>query len=1075
MNRHAPLVLACLGVLLTLSLAAAADWPMWRCDVGRTAASPESLPAELHLQWTRELPRVQCAWPNESRLHFDTSYEPVVAGKTLFLGSPNESSVTAYDTETGQQQWRFYAEGPVRFAPVMWQGKLYFGSDDGYLYCLNAADGKLLWKLRGAPQDRPDYRHLGNNRLVSFWPVRGGPVLADGVVYFAAGIWPTFGVFVLAVDAQTGKVLWVNSDSNYLAQVRIDHNTLFEAGLSPQGYLLVSGDKLLVPNGRSFPARLDRQTGKLLYYVQGYRHGDCRVTTLGKYAFVGDAGVMSVEDGREVGSRWAAAGADAPNVFDGSKFDLFEGPIDDYKFFPACDARSVLTPAAVYGASKGTFYAHDLTQPKISEFEKKAGARTLKPWRWDLPELWKLPTEQAKGTPPSVAIIKAGSRLYSHAGKTLLAVELPPDNGQPQVVWQQQLEGTPTSLAAADGKLFVATAEGGLLCFGGNAGEPYTYPRAEAPLPEEDAWSERAAEILQRTGVSEGFCVVLGLTDGGLVTELLRQSKLRLLGVDADSGKVNALRDRLVAAGLYGTRAEVFVVSAADHGDPNEFRLPPYLASLLLTERPSGALRAVEQAPRLFAMLRPYGGVLCQDLPAAGTVVLAKAVEANHPRNAKVEESGRFLLLRREGALPGSADWTHETADAARSYFSKDQLVQAPLGVLWYGDGADYGFFKTKDYGVGVKPQVVGGRLFAFQIHTNSLHALDVYTGRLLWKQPVEHFTRYASMEDGIYVAGGDKCVVYDPATGKPLKTFPFEAKPGAKSFVSDIRVGDDVIVIAADFQKVRAIEKGLWDSKVLVALERQTGKQLWAREAQERFNNNAFALGAGLVFCADSPAAGEGAAAVRKGELPKEAPSAIMALDARTGETKWTATTTNAYRTYNADGWLSLRGNDDWLAYSAETGLLLAGKNDQVRAFDAMTGKDAWQKRIGGGQPLLLRHDTFINQAGHTYNVRTGELVSGSALFVRGGCNYAVAGEHLLFVRDRCVSYVELDSRAKHYLRNIRSGCSNSLVAAGGLLNAPCFSVQCICNYPIQTSFAMVHLPEVERWAGQAPVSMRP
>ncbi|PIY38138.1 MAG: hypothetical protein COZ06_31625, partial [Armatimonadetes bacterium CG_4_10_14_3_um_filter_66_18] len=158
--------------------------------------------------------------------------------------------------------------------------------------------------------------------------------------------------------------------------------------------------------------------------------------------------------------------------------------------------------------------------------------------------------------------------------------------------------------------------------------------------------------------------------------------------------------------------------------------------------------------------------------------------------------------------------------------------MRSPLGVLWYGDGADHGFFKTKDYGVGVKPQVVGGRLFAFQIHTNTLHAVDAYTGRLLWKQPVEHFTRYASMEDGIYVAGGDKCVVYDPATGKPLKTFPYTTKPDAKSFVSDLRVGDDVVVIAADFQKVRAIEKGLWDSKVLVALERQTGKQLWAREA---------------------------------------------------------------------------------------------------------------------------------------------------------------------------------------------------------------------------------------------------
>jgi hypothetical protein len=33
--------------------------------------------------------------------------------------------------------------------------------------------------------------------------------------------------------------------------------------------LLINGDKLIVPNGRSFPARLDRETGELMYYVQG--------------------------------------------------------------------------------------------------------------------------------------------------------------------------------------------------------------------------------------------------------------------------------------------------------------------------------------------------------------------------------------------------------------------------------------------------------------------------------------------------------------------------------------------------------------------------------------------------------------------------------------------------------------------------------------------------------------------------------------------------------------------------------------------------------------------------------------
>jgi hypothetical protein len=39
-----------------------------------------------------------------------------------------------------------------------------------------------------------------------------------------------------------------------------------------------------------------------------------------------------------------------------------------------------------------------------------------------------------------------------------------------------------------------------------------------------------------------------------------------------------------------------------------------------------------------------------------------------------------------------------------------------------------------------------------------------------------------------------------------------------------------------------------------------------------------------------------------------------------------------------------------------------------------------------------------------------------------------------------------------------VRSGCSNSLVAADGVVSVPNFAVSCICNYPVQTSFAMYH-----------------
>ena len=100
-----------------------ADWPQYRGDAGRSAASAERLPAKLHRLWARELPAPRPAFPTEIRLRYDASYEPVVMGKTMFVPSMVTDSVTALDTETGRQRWQFFAEGPVRLAPVAWQEK----------------------------------------------------------------------------------------------------------------------------------------------------------------------------------------------------------------------------------------------------------------------------------------------------------------------------------------------------------------------------------------------------------------------------------------------------------------------------------------------------------------------------------------------------------------------------------------------------------------------------------------------------------------------------------------------------------------------------------------------------------------------------------------------------------------------------------------------------------------------------------------------------------------------------------------------------------------------------------------
>ncbi len=183
MRFHPMMALTLTTLIGALALSVqAADWPMWRYDAARSNASPSDLSAELHLNWTLHLPKPRPAWPaSQAKLQFDSNHQPIVIGDLLVLGSTVDDSITAYETKSGEQAWRFDTEGPVPFAPVGYHDRIYVASDDGYLYCLQASDGSLLWKVRGGPDDS---RIIGNDRLVSTWPVRGGPVLIDGTIYF---------------------------------------------------------------------------------------------------------------------------------------------------------------------------------------------------------------------------------------------------------------------------------------------------------------------------------------------------------------------------------------------------------------------------------------------------------------------------------------------------------------------------------------------------------------------------------------------------------------------------------------------------------------------------------------------------------------------------------------------------------------------------------------------------------------------------------------------------------------------------------------------------------------------------
>ena len=145
MKMRIPVAFGVLAALASLD-ALGDDWPMWRHDSGRTAATSVSVPEKLHLQWTLELPPLKPAY-RDHRLQFDLAYQPIVTRGRLIIGSARSGSVTAYDAVTGKEGWRFHTGGPVRFAPAAANDRVFVGSDDGFLYCLAMDSGKpTAWK-----------------------------------------------------------------------------------------------------------------------------------------------------------------------------------------------------------------------------------------------------------------------------------------------------------------------------------------------------------------------------------------------------------------------------------------------------------------------------------------------------------------------------------------------------------------------------------------------------------------------------------------------------------------------------------------------------------------------------------------------------------------------------------------------------------------------------------------------------------------------------------------------------------------------------------------------------------------
>lgn len=190
------------------------DWPTYRHDNHRSGAIDSLLSSQLTPGWKK-----QFTGPLTSI---------VAANGRLFFAQKDAHTIYALNTSDGSALWQYTTGGRVDSPPTIHNGFVYFGSADGWVYCVRATDGTLAWRFRAAQDSQ---QVVSYNQLESVWPVHGNVLIhqepnSTPELYVVAGrsSFLDGGLYLCRLDARTGELL---------SERCISHRDP-ESGLQPQ-------------------------------------------------------------------------------------------------------------------------------------------------------------------------------------------------------------------------------------------------------------------------------------------------------------------------------------------------------------------------------------------------------------------------------------------------------------------------------------------------------------------------------------------------------------------------------------------------------------------------------------------------------------------------------------------------------------------------------------------------------------------------------------------------------------------------------------------------------------------------
>jgi outer membrane protein assembly factor BamB len=213
--------------LLPVACSGPSETALFRGDVRHTGV--------YLTQGVEETPSVLWAFQTEGRV----MSSPAVADGVAFFGS-DDGYLYAVAADTGSELWKFETGGAVRSSPAVVGGRVFFGSYDGSFYALSSETGELDWRFETTGERRWEARNLDgmtprDEVHVDPWDFYlSSPVVVEGVVYFGTGEG-----MVYALDAADGATIWAFETADTVhSSPAIADGTLYVGNMESRLYAL---------------------------------------------------------------------------------------------------------------------------------------------------------------------------------------------------------------------------------------------------------------------------------------------------------------------------------------------------------------------------------------------------------------------------------------------------------------------------------------------------------------------------------------------------------------------------------------------------------------------------------------------------------------------------------------------------------------------------------------------------------------------------------------------------------------------------------------------------------------------